>query len=267
MRAYAAVFKMRLIAGLQYRAAAWAGIATQFFFGFMYIMIYLAFYRGSTTPPPMEFSQLATYLWLQQAFYSAVELTYQDNELLGQIAGGDISYELCRPYELYSYWYARLLAQRVSYAVMKCAPILLVASFLPAPYRLSLPAGAAAAALFLLSLGIAILLVAAISMFVYILTFVTLSPLGARLVIGVAAEFLMGSILPIPLMPDFLQRVLDFLPFRYIADLPFRVYSGNIAGGDAVRQIGIQIAWLIGLAFLGSLAFKRITRRIVIQGG
>ena len=43
MKAYISVFKLRLINGLQYRAAAFAGVATQFFWGIMHIMIYEAF--------------------------------------------------------------------------------------------------------------------------------------------------------------------------------------------------------------------------------
>lgn len=85
--------------------------------------------------------------------------------------------------------------------------------------------------------------------------------------IGVAAEFLQGSIIPIPLMPEPLQRALNFFPFRYAADLPFRLYSGNITGNDALFQIGIQFFWIAVLLILGSFAFKKIMRRVVIQGG
>ena len=45
MRAYVSYFKLKFISGLQYRSAAIAGIATQFFFGFVYIMVYSAFRR------------------------------------------------------------------------------------------------------------------------------------------------------------------------------------------------------------------------------
>ena len=38
MRAYLTYFKLKFISSLQYRSAAWAGIATQFFFGFVYII-------------------------------------------------------------------------------------------------------------------------------------------------------------------------------------------------------------------------------------
>ena len=267
MNMYLSMFRMRFIAGMQYRAAAWAGVATQFFWGFMYIMIFRAFYASSSTEPPMPWPQLVSYMWLQQAFLAIIMLWWQDNDLLSSISTGQVAYELSRPYDLFRMWYARLLAMRLSNVLLRCVPILVVAAFLPAQYRLALPAGIGSAAMFLLSLFLSLFLVAAISMFIYITTFVTLSPMGARLLIGVASEFLQGSVIPIPLMPEGLQRVLSFLPFRYASDLPFRLYSGNISGADALFQICVQFVWIVALLALGNLAFKRIMRRVVIQGG
>jgi ABC-2 type transport system permease protein len=77
----------------------------------------------------------------------------------------------------------------------------------------------------------------------------------------------MGALIPIPLMPPALQRVLAFLPFRYMADFPFRIYSGSIAGSAALMGLGIQAFWLILLIFAGSRAFAGIQKRIVVQGG
>jgi ABC-2 type transport system permease protein len=258
---------MSLISGMQYRAAAWAGIATQFFFGFFKLMIFRAFYRSSGAEPPMMWEQLAAYLWLQQAFLAMTMLWYIDNELISSITDGHVAYELCRPYDIYSAWYARLIAMRLSSAAMRCLPILFVAFLLPGDFRLMPPADAGALAAFLLSMVLSLLLVVAISMFAYILTFITMSPFGARLLIGSFSEILSGMTIPIPLMPEWMQTLTGFFPFRYTLDLPFRLYSGNIVGTDALFQLGVQAAWIIGLFALGKFAFARVTRRIVIQGG
>jgi ABC-2 type transport system permease protein len=150
---------------------------------------------------------------------------------------------------------------------MRLVPLGIIAMILPAPYRLLLPPNIAAFFLFLLSMTFSSLLVVAISMFIYLLTCLTLSSIGARLLIGVLGEFLMGGLIPIPLMPDWLQFILNWLPFRYVADLPFRVFSGNISGMDALTQMGIQLIWLLLLLVIGKLWLSRILRRVVIQGG
>lgn len=265
--AYAGIFRMRLIAGMQYRAAAWAGVATQFFWGFMQLMVFAAFYRSSTSAAPMQFGHLADYIWLRQAFLALVMLWAQDQELLETIATGHVSYELCRPYRLYSFWFCRLLAVRLSNTLLRCFPIMFATFLLPEPYRFHVPPGWEAGGMFILSLALAVLLVVAVSMFIYLLTFLTLSPNGSRLVIGVTGEFLMGAIIPIPFMPEWMQRAMDCLPFRYMADLPFRIYSGDIAGAAAWRDVGVQIVWIAALTALGAFCFRRVTGRIVVQGG
>jgi ABC-2 type transport system permease protein len=103
MKAYISVFKLRLTYGLQYRTAALAGVATQFFWGFIIIMVFEAFYSGTTAPPPISLEQLITYVWLQQAFLSFVMLWFRDNELFGLITTGNIAYELCRPSGIYGF--------------------------------------------------------------------------------------------------------------------------------------------------------------------
>jgi len=258
---------MRFIAGLQYRAAAWAGIATQFTFGFMFLMIFQAFYRSSGTEPPMEWSQLVAYEWLQQSFLAVIMLWWQDNDLLSSITDGNAAYELCRPYDLYSFWCARLAAMRLSSVALKFSPILIVSFFLPQTFRMTLPPNVASFVLFMLAMTLSLLLVIALSMLIYILTFVTLSSMGSRLIIGVWADFMMGAIIPVPLRPEWLQKIVYCFPFRYIQDLPFRLYSGHISGIDALAQIGIHVAWIAGLVRLGRRAFGRVMSRVVIQGG
>ena len=68
MKAYLSFFRIRFLAGLQYRTAAWAGIATQFAWGGMNLLMYAAFYKTGADAFPMEFAALSDYIWLQQAF-------------------------------------------------------------------------------------------------------------------------------------------------------------------------------------------------------
>jgi ABC-2 type transport system permease protein len=257
---------MRLIAGMQYRAAAWAGVTTQFFWGGIELLVYAAFYRSASAPTPIAYDQLADLIWLRQAFLALVMLWMQDNSLLDMVVKGDVAYELCRPLDLYSFWFARLLALRFSRAALRCVPILVIAALLPEPFRFHLPPSSQAAVCFLLALVFATFLVVALSMFIYLLTFFTLNPYSC-LIISVASDFLMGTLIPIPLMPDSLQRVLALLPFRYMADFPFRVYSGHIAGTEALTGLGIQLCWITFFVISGGMAFRGIQRRLVVQGG
>lgn len=141
MKAYLSFFRIRFLAGLQYRTAAWAGIATQFAWGGMNLLMYAAFYKTGADAFPMEFAALSDYIWLQQAFLALFMTWYFDGEILDAVVTGSVAYELCRPADLYAMWFVKGLAVRTSRALLRFAPILLVAVFLPAPYSLGLPAG------------------------------------------------------------------------------------------------------------------------------
>ncbi len=67
MRGLIGIFKMRFGLILNYRMAALAGLFTQLFFGFVMVMIYLAFYEsGGGEQFPMTLPQTVTYIWLGQ---------------------------------------------------------------------------------------------------------------------------------------------------------------------------------------------------------
>lgn len=132
---------------------------------------------------------------------------------------------------------------------------------------MTLPPSFPAFLLFLSALILGLLLLVAISMFLYISAFVTLSPMGSLLVFSVLGEFFAGLIIPVPLMPDWLEKIANVLPFRWTADFPFRVYSGHIPPHDAISGITIQLIYLVGLVWLGRANFNRVLRKAVVQGG
>jgi len=267
MNGYTAVWKLRFINGLQYRSAAYAGVATQLFFGFIFIMVFIAFYSHSTSQPPISLEQIVAYIWLQQIFLSFIMLWFRDPEIFELITSGNIAYELCRPCDIYPFWYSKLLAQRFSSAVLRCFPIMLVVFFLPEPYRLMPPPSFTGFILFFITLVLGLFLVVAISMLIYISVFWTLSPTGSTLMISIAGEFFAGLTFPIPFMPLWLQKIAYWLPFRWTADFPFRVYSGHIPVEEALVGIGMQAGWLAVLVLFGKWLLRIALRRVVVQGG
>ena len=68
MKKYLSFFRIRFIAGLQYRTAAWAGMATQFAWGGMTILMVWAFYHNGENRFPMAFPVLYSYIRKQPAF-------------------------------------------------------------------------------------------------------------------------------------------------------------------------------------------------------
>ncbi len=267
MKKYLSFFRIRLINGLQYRAAALAGMATQFFWGGMTLMMFWAFYKSGANEFPMTFPQLSNYIWMQQAFLALYAAWSFENDIFDAITGGNIAYELCRPADLYAMWFVKNLAARLSRMLLRCLPIFTVAAFLPAPFNLTGPASSEAGLLFAVSLVFGALLPISFVMLIYIATFYMLSPLGLRVIVAGALEFLSGAIIPIAFFPEGVQRILYILPFAYMQNAPFQIYNGFLSGAQALKTILIQILWLAALWLAGRFAMSRALKKVVVQGG
>lgn len=267
MKKYVSFFRLRFTMGLQYRAAALAGVVTQFAWGGLTVLMFRAFYEADAAAFPMSLQATASYIWLQQAFLALFMAWFLENEIFEAIRNGSVAYELCRPIELYNMWFARSVANRLSRAVLRCMPILLVASFLPAPYGLSLPPDLPAFFWFLLTTVLGLLTTVAFCMLVYIITFFTVSPAGIRMVAVSLVEFFAGGIIPLPFFPSSLRRVLELLPFGSMENVPLRVYSGDISGDGVFIAAALQVFWIAVMVLGGKLLTRKAMKKVVIQGG
>jgi len=267
IRKYATYFRIRFTSGLQYRAAAAAGVATQFAWGFLTVLLYKAFWEADPASFPMGIAQVTSYLWLRQAFLAMFNSWTVDNTILSDITGGNIAYELIRPMNLYALWYTKNISMRAANVTLRFLPVLIVASLVPAPYGMGLPADVPAALGFVLTMILGALVTCAMVMFIYIFTFFTMQPMGVRMVFNAVTEFCSGDLVPLPFFPPALAAFLEYTPFASMANVPFRIYSGHIAGWDILRCAGLQLFWLAVLVFLGCLMMKKALKRAVIQGG
>lgn len=267
MKKYISYFRLNFIKELQYRAAALAGLSTQFFFGFIFISVYKAFFESGTADVSMTFKQTTSYLWLNQAFLALIMVFSVEKDIMNLVRNGNISYELSRPQNLYFMWYAKIIGQRFSKVLLRFIPLVAVTLFLPEPYNLSLPESGLAFFLFVITLLLGSLLVTTIIVMYPIITLKTLNEKGILPLCLAVADLFSGGSVPIPYFPKFLQIISKYLPFQYVSDLPFRIYSGNIIPSEVLTSIIFQIVWIIILVILGNILLNKSIKRVVIQGG
>jgi ABC-2 type transport system permease protein len=273
VRPYLAILSARFRMLLQYRAAALAGLWTQIFFGLVLVMVYEAFYRSSAAPDrlPMTFRQIVNYTWLGQALLAMLPWNV-DAEVRAMVRSGAVAYELCRPVDLYSLWYARAVALRTAPTILRALPLCLIVMLVfpligLGEWRLSPPPTLAAVGGFVAALACALLLGSAITTLINISLIWTLGGDGVVVIMTAAVTFFSGMIIPLPLFPDWAQPVLRWLPFAGLVDLPFRVYAGNIPPPQIMLVLLRQLLWTIVLVAFGRWLLARAMRAIVVQGG
>jgi len=266
VKGYISYFKSQILIGLQYRSAALAGLSTQFFWGFLYAMVYQAFYSHANIDS-ISYTELMSYVWLNQAFFSLVCIRMKDGDILDTIRTGTVAYELCRPYDLYSWWYLKLLAKRYANVALRFVPVLVLAALLPYPYNLNAPQSLISFIFFLITLLLGSFIIAGINIIIHSICFFTLQDKGITSIINTISELLGGLYVPLPLLPIIIITISEYLPFRLIGDLPFRIYSGNITGPYIYKCIILQIIWIFLLYIIGKLIMKKALNKVCIQGG
>ncbi|HEY2376407.1 MAG TPA: hypothetical protein VGH98_10575 [Gemmatimonadaceae bacterium] len=270
VRPYLAVFRARFQLLLQYRAAALAGFGTQCWWGTVKVMVFAAFLSGQVDSP-MTLRQTIDYVWLGQALLMMLPWS-ADPELARMVRSGDVAYERLRPVETYAYWFARAVARRTATPLLRAIPMVLTAGvLLPslgfARWGLSAPAGGSAVAIFSLSMVLVIALASAFSTLLDLLAVLMLSERGVNILVAPLAIVFSGSLVPLPLLPQWLQPAMRYQPFAGLLDFPLRIYSGHLAGADALAALAGQAAWVLVLVALGRVLTTWVMARLQVQGG
>ncbi|MEJ1966546.1 MAG: ABC transporter permease [Gammaproteobacteria bacterium] len=273
VRPYSALFASRFQLMLQYRGAAVAGFLTQCWWGGLKVMILAAFYGGSTVAAnaPMTFPQAVTYTWIAQALLALLPWM-GDPDVASAVRTGAVSYDRLRPLDFYSLWFARaagwIAARVVPRLVLMfgfAALLLPLLGFHKWSWRA--PSSITAAALFVLSLGLALLLSSAVVMLINIAVAASMNPRGANALIAPPVIVLSGNLLPLSLFPDELHIALLVQPFAGLLDIPLRIYFGGLSGPAAFAGLAIQMFWIVTFIALGRWWLARVLRSLEMQGG
>jgi ABC-2 type transport system permease protein len=265
MSVYTLVFRARMRTLLRYRAAAWAGVVTQLVFGIVLIATRTAFYRVSGTTPPLTWEQMVTYSWLVQAFFAMSPYTATpDADLRKMIVDGSVAYELTRPFDLYTLWFARQVANRLAPTLLRCGPILLLGMGV---LGMQPPGSIAALAAFLLAMAGALLLIATWSTLIVLSMLWTVSGDGLARLSPTVIMVCSGQLLPLAVYPHALRRLFALLPFRGMVDAPYVLWTGQEPPSAVALTLAHQLAWTAFFVLAGRFLLNRGLRRLVVQGG
>jgi ABC-2 type transport system permease protein len=84
----------------------------------------------------------------------------------------------------------------------------------------------------------------------------------------VAAELVLsGRLVPLELMPPWVERVAMFLPFRWSFQFPIETLIGRLSTGEILGGLALQLLWAVGLGAVLALVWRRAIRRYAAVGG
>lgn len=66
-----------------------------------------------------------------------------------------------------------------------------------------------------------------------------------------------GLLMPLEFLPDIAKRIANMFPFAYTIYYPIVALQGKLSIYDSLRIIGIQLAWIAGLAIILHFVWKK----------
>lgn len=102
---------------------------------------------------------------------------------------------------------------------------------------------------------------------VSLLTFWTLNGVGISWSREAVLNILSGTIIPLAMLPGWLQTVANFAPMRGIVNTPLMIYLGKAQGTEALLLLALSTGWLVVLWFFANWAWKTAFNHVEIQGG
>jgi ABC-2 type transport system permease protein len=90
---------------------------------------------------------------------------------------------------------------------------------------------------------------------------------GAAFSLYIMLELLLsGRLVPMTLMPDWVQTLADFLPFQWTFYFPIETLVGDLSNAELLRGLGMQAFWILVGIGIFSLVWRRAVRHYTAVG-
>jgi ABC-2 type transport system permease protein len=181
--------------------------------------------------------------------------------LANRIRDGQVALDLVKPIETQKMMFAQTLGglpMELIMIVTVGTGFVLLAGPMPGPSNLPL---------LLLSLVFVMPIRFCISFLTTQLVFWTQNFHGVSWARNAIGAVLSGTLVPLSLMPAWLQSTATVLPFASLASTPALIYLGKVSTSTAWLLIGVQAFWVVALWFGSRVAFRAASRQVTVHGG
>lgn len=263
MRLYWELSKLSFQRQLTYRAAALAGLATNFFFGMLRIALLLALYGTQQQVAGMTVEDAVTFTGLSQASIAFLSM-FSWYDVMNSVYSGEIAADLLKPLDYVRLWMARDLGRAAAALLTRGLTIMLAYAIF---FKISAPKSGAQWAAFGLALALGWLVSFAWRFLSNLPAFWTPYALGIGRFALIISWFLSGFLMPLRFFPGWFQKLAYLTPFPHTVNTIIEVYLGLLTGPALAHEFLLQGLWIAGMLAGSYLVLRAGVRRLVIQGG
>ena len=248
---------------LTYRAAALAGLATNFFFGLLRVSVLLALYGQRQQVEGYTVADIITYTALTQAVIAYLSF-FGWFDLMESVYTGDVAMDLLKPMSLFRFWLAQDLGRALVNLLLRGVTIMLLYGLM---FDLAYPETAVQWLVLLWTMILSWLLSFCWRFLINLAAFWSPNARGAIRFGFILAWFFSGFLMPLRFLPDWVQRIAYLTPFPHTLNTVVEVYVGVLTGPELGRALLIQASWVLILALVIQWVLQTAVRRLVVLGG
>ena len=265
MKRYLAFFRSELITSMAYRTDFFLSFLADFLLILVKLAVWMVVFQHRSTIAGFSFTQMVTYLFVSQTVNNIHSFKNDASRpISSKIIKGTIVFDLLRPVEFVKARLFENLGQTVVVVVFNI--IFLFGSIAVIP-DVSMPASLVNCFLFCISLIAGYMIMFCICLLSGLLTFWLMNSWGLRNIRMTIIAFFSGAIVPISILPDWMQTVCRVLPFQSIVYTPTMIYMGQYSFPQASGQIVIQTGWAIFLWVTVRILCHAAIKRVSVNGG
>lgn len=241
---------------LMWRIRLILGLLTAYF-------LWTAVFAGPDTLFGYSQSAMITYILIASLIQSLV-LSTRSIDLAGIINSGDLSNILTKPINNFWYWLSRDIADKILNLIFAAAELTILYFLLRPP--LVLPP--------LIPLILLVLLILPLSTFLYylinylfgLLGFWTPEVWAPRFLLFVILQFVAGSLFPLDVLPQSIQKIIFFTPFPYLIFFPTQLYLGKLTGPAVTTGILASVFWIVVFTLIVKITWNKGLKNYGAEG-
>jgi ABC-2 type transport system permease protein len=225
--------------------------------------VLVALYGTSRQVAGLSLTDVVTYTGLTQAIIACLSF-FGWWDVMESVYSGDVSSDLLRPMDYFSFWLARDLGRAVASLLTRGVTLILAYALV---FDITVPEspgrwGTTGAALIL-----SILTSFSWRFLVNLAAFWTPDARGVARLGYTLSWFLSGFLMPLRFFPEWFVKACHLTPFPSMVNTVVETYLGVLQGSDLLRALAGQMIWVGLLSIACHFTLRAGVRKLVVQGG
>ncbi len=253
---------------LAYKGAFYLFMLCSLFGTFINYYLWMAIYGSADGASLGGFTknEMIVYVFMSYVTSSTVMISIA-RDLGREVVKGDVAMNLIKPIDYRMSMISRAFGTMIYHFLMPCVFVWIAMEVVRVTVFGEVMTPVIQMALYLVSMCFSFLIYVLFDFCFGMIAFFTTYIFGLQMAKQALLLFLTGQLIPLSFFPEAVQRVFDFLPFSSMVYTPVMLYLGKYGTSEICFVLARQLVWIVLLYVLGSLIWKKVTKRLVVLGG